>query len=56
MHSGTGIGLKCKDGVILAVENLLISKMLVPGSNRKIFTVGPHLGIAITGVWDIEGM
>lgn len=48
-YSGTVIGLKCKDGLILAVENLLISKMLVPNSNRKIFTIGTHLGIALTG-------
>eukprot|EP01035_Chromulina_nebulosa_P020283 gene20283-26330_t len=47
--SGTAIGLKCKDGIVLAVEKPLISKMLVAGSNRRIFGVDSHAGIAITG-------
>lgn len=29
------MGVRCKDGVLLAVEKLLISKMLVAGSNRR---------------------
>ncbi|CAN0455141.1 unnamed protein product, partial [Hapterophycus canaliculatus] len=33
-NSGTALGVRCKDGVLLAVEKLLISKMLVAGSNR----------------------
>ena len=41
----TAIGVKCKDGVVLALEKLLTSKMLVPGSNRRIFTVDRHLGV-----------
>ena len=41
----TAIGVKCKDGVVLALEKLLTSKMLVPGSNRRIFTIDRHLGV-----------
>lgn len=29
----TIIGIKCKDGVVLGAEKLLISKLLVPGTN-----------------------
>lgn len=49
-NSGTALGIKCKDGVVLALEKLLTSKMLVPGSNRRIFTIDRHLGVAVTGI------
>lgn len=48
-NSGTAIGLKCNDGIVVIVEKPQISKMLVAGSNRRIFTVDSHVGIAITG-------
>jgi len=47
--SGTVIGLKCKDGLLLAVENLRLSKLLVPFSNRRTFPVGDHACIAVAG-------
>lgn len=48
-NSGTAVGVRCKDGIILGVEKLLISKMLKPGSNRRIHKVDLHIGIAMTG-------
>jgi len=48
--SGTVIGISCKDGVVLAVEKLIHSKMLVPDSYRRIFTMSKHSGIAIGGI------
>lgn len=48
-NSGTAIGLKCSDGVVIAVGKSQISKMLVPGSNRRVFGVDAHVGIAVTG-------
>ena len=39
-NSGTAIGVRCTDGVVLGVEKLLASKLLVPGSNRRLHTVG----------------
>ncbi|EKU20482.1 20S proteasome subunit alpha 7 [Nannochloropsis gaditana CCMP526] len=49
-NSGTAIGLKCKDGVILAVENLMLSKLLVSNSNRRTYNVGSHISIAVAGL------
>lgn len=43
------IGLRCKDGVVLAVEKLVQSKLLVPGANRRIATVDLHAGIVRFG-------
>lgn len=44
-NSGTAIGLRVKDGVVLAVEKLVLSKLLVPGSNQRIATVDDHAGM-----------
>lgn len=39
------MGLRCRDGVVLAVEKLVQSKLLVPGSNKRIGTIDRHVGI-----------
>ncbi|KAI8850629.1 nucleophile aminohydrolase [Chytridium lagenaria] len=49
-NSGTAIGIRAKDGVILAVEKLIQSKLLVPGSNKRIATADYHVGIATAGL------
>jgi 20S proteasome alpha/beta subunit len=41
----TAIGLRVKDGVVLAVEKLVHSKLLVPGANRRIQTIDKHIGL-----------
>lgn len=41
----TAIGLKVKDGIVLAVEKLVHSKLLVPEANRRIQTVDKHVGL-----------
>lgn len=48
--SGTAIGVRCKDGIVLGVEKVLLSRMMLPGSNRRIYNVDKHAGISITGV------
>jgi len=49
-NSGTAIGIRCKDGVVLGVEKLIISKMLEPGSNKRIFSVDRHCGLTFAGL------
>ncbi|KAF8979746.1 hypothetical protein CPC16_012186 [Podila verticillata] len=49
-NSGTAIGIRVKDGVVLAVEKLIQSKLLVPGANRRIQNVDRHVGIATAGL------
>jgi len=48
--SGTALGIRCVDGVVLAVEKLVISKMLVASSNRRIATIDLHAGLAMSGL------
>jgi len=49
-NSGTAIGLRVKDGVVLAVEKVVHSKLLVPGANRRIQTIDKHIGLATAGL------
>jgi 20S proteasome alpha/beta subunit len=39
------IGLRCKDGVVLACENIVISKLHEPNNTKHIFTVDGKLGV-----------
>jgi len=48
--AGTVIGIRCKDGVVLGVEKVIPNKMLVRSSNRRIYNVDLHAGMAITGL------
>jgi len=48
--SGTTVGIRCKDGVVLAVEKTIASKMLVKNSNRRIANVDLHIGMASCGL------
>jgi 20S proteasome subunit alpha 7 len=43
------VGVCCKDGAVLAVEKPEETKMMLPGSNRRIFTVAKHVGMAVPG-------
>lgn len=47
-NSGTVVGLKCSDGVVLGVEKLVASKMMLPGSNRRIHSVHSHSGMVLS--------
>jgi hypothetical protein len=44
-NGGTSVGIRCKDGVVLAVEKVVTSKLLKPGANKRIATVDKHLGV-----------
>lgn len=49
-NGGTSIGIRCKDGVVLAVEKLITSKLLKPGSNKRIATIDRHMGAVTSGL------
>jgi 20S proteasome subunit alpha 7 len=48
--SGTALALCCKNGVILATEKTLVSKMLVPGSTRRVFPVESGISMGFAGM------
>ncbi|GFX94883.1 proteasome subunit alpha type-3 [Trichonephila clavipes] len=49
LKSGTAIGLRGTDCVVLAAEKLSPSKLYESDAYKRIFTVAPHIGIVITG-------
>ncbi|EAS31781.1 proteasome component C1 [Coccidioides immitis RS] len=49
-NGGTAIGIRCKDGVILAVEKIVSSRLLKPGANKRIATVDRNIGIVSAGL------
>lgn len=49
-NSGTIIGLRGKDGIVLAVEKLVTSKLYEEDSNSRIFTIDNYIGLAFSGL------
>lgn len=49
-NSGTALAIAFKDGIIFAAEKFLASKMLVPGTNKRIAPVHRHAGIVGAGL------
>lgn len=48
----TAIGIRTKDGVVLAVEKLVHSELLLKGTNRRIQTIDPHVGmVRLLATW-----
>ena len=43
--SGTAIGIKCVDGVVLACINIQISPLVVPHTQQRILPVSKHIGM-----------
>ena len=49
-NGGTCIGIRCREGVVLAVEKIIVSKLLKPGANKRIATVDRNVGIVTSGL------
>lgn len=49
-NGGTSIGIKCKDGVVLAAEKIIDSKLLRENKNKKIQIVDRHIGALYSGL------
>eukprot|EP00906_Rhabdomonas_costata_P036347 RCo051014 len=48
-NDGTALGLLCTDGVVIAIEKIINSKMLVAGSNRRSYAVDENIGVGLAG-------
>ncbi|XP_041828807.1 proteasome subunit alpha type-3 [Melanotaenia boesemani] len=49
-NSSTAIGIRCRDGVVFGVEKLVLSKLYEEGSNKRIFNIDRHVGMAVAGL------
>lgn len=47
-NGGTSIGIRCRDGVVLATEKLIASKLQKKGANNRIATVDRNIGVVRT--------
>ncbi|KAH8304607.1 hypothetical protein KR059_012874, partial [Drosophila kikkawai] len=48
--SGTVVGIRGKDAVVLAVEKVITSKLYEPDAGGRIFTIEKNIGMAVAGL------
>ena len=50
-HAGTAIGILASDGIVLAAEKKLSSKLLEPTkSSEKMYMIDKHIAVAVAGI------
>ncbi|CDK26542.1 unnamed protein product [Kuraishia capsulata CBS 1993] len=49
-NAGTSVGIKCKDGIVLAVEKILTSKLHVKENYERSLTIDRHIGVVWSGL------
>lgn len=49
-RGATAVGVKCRDGVVLAVDKRITSKLVVHDSVEKLFQVDEHIGAVGSGL------
>ena len=49
-NASTVLGIIFKDGVVLISEKIKQSRAIVSGSNHTVYSVAPHIGMAICGL------
>jgi len=47
--SGTALAVCCKDGVVMASEKILLSKLLIEGSNKRTAAIDKNAGLVMAG-------
>ena len=43
-YLSTIVGVRCKDGVVLGTEKIVVNKMLLPGTDKRIFSIDLQTG------------
>jgi 20S proteasome subunit alpha 3 len=49
-HAGVAVGILATDGIVLAAEKKITSKLLEVGSSEKMYKVDNHLACAVAGI------
>lgn len=47
--------MRCKDGIVLAVEKVQTPKLLVKGANKRIISVDNHVGLVSLWTISVDG-
>ena len=46
----TIVGVVCKDGVVIGTEKLVLNKMMVPGTDKRLYSIDLNTGGVINGI------
>ena len=50
-HAGAALGILASDGVVLAAEKLVTSKLLDPGkTSEKLYLIDDHVACVVSGI------
>ena len=49
-NSSTILGVVCKDGVVLGTEKIVVNKMMLSGTDKRLYSLNLHTGGVINGV------
>lgn len=44
------MGVVCKDGIILGTEKIVLNKMMVSGTDKRVFSVTKQIGSVVNGI------
>jgi 20S proteasome subunit alpha 7 len=44
------VGVVCSDGVVLGSEKVITSKLMIPQTDKRIYSISRHAGIVVNGV------
>jgi 20S proteasome subunit alpha 7 len=42
--------VRCKNGIVLGTEKIVVSKMMLPGTDKRVFSVHPSAGCVVNGL------
>ncbi len=48
-YLSTIVGVICKDGIILGAEKVVMSKLMMPLTDKRLYNIDSHIGMAIGG-------
>jgi 20S proteasome subunit alpha 7 len=40
----------CKDGIILGTEKIVVNKMMLSGTDKRSYSIAPHVGCVVNGI------
>lgn len=49
-NNSTILGVVCKDGVIMGTEKIVVNKMMISGTDKRLYSINLHTGGVINGV------
>ena len=44
------MGVVCKDGIILGTEKIVLNKMMLSGTDKRSYSISPHIGCVVNGL------